>query len=334
MHADGEAGGRRLLTIAIPTFNRSAKVVRAVRMFIEQIEKAGLAESVGILVSNNASSDDTAAVMESLAATRPECLAFVTQPANLGFDGNVAFLYEHCRSRYMWLFGDDDLPLEGAVERVVTVLRDVQPQLLLFSFNQPPDQVGRQFQFAEHVHCETDPRRAIELVMRYTKISIFVYECSVAGQVRQELAPFIGSYWYYIGLAFSVLRSCPAATVAVVSTPLAQCDPDFRVVAYSPQAVRNIGQAVRHPFVSEHAPELPAQYDAFGYVTAIGWCLAQKTRAIVAERPEEYERFLRELPWRFDVLTRHPVAFAQLILMKLGLTRTWLALRRILGRGR
>lgn len=325
---------RRLLTIAIPTFNRSAKVARAVRMFIQQIEKARLTGSVGILVSNNASTDDTAAVMESLAATWPHGLEFVTQPANLGLDGNMAFLFEHCRSRYMWLFGDDDLPLEGAVERVVTVLRDVQPQLLLFSFNQPPDQVGRQFQFTESVHCETDPRRSIELVMRYTKISIFVYECSGAGHVRKELEPFIGSYWYYIGLAFSVLASRGTATVAVVSTPLAQCDPDFRIVAYSPQAVGNIGQAVRHPFVWQHAPELPARYEAFGYVTAIGWCLAHKTGAIVAERPEEYERFLRELPWRLGVLVRHPAAFLQLVVMKLGMTRAWLGLRRILGRGR
>ncbi len=323
--------GSHFLTVAIQTYNRGPKVERLVNKFIDLIRSENVEDQVEIHVSDNASPDDTEARLRSLATEHPVRVRYTRQEQNLQFDGNTAFLYESTQTPYMWLFGDDDVPLPGALTRILSALMANTPDVLLFSFNQPPDRECRQFDFHEAVHLTHEPADCISLIMRYTKISIFVYRrCSLSDTMHAALDAYSSSGWYYIGLAFSVLGDSPTPTVAVISEALAAADKDFARLAYTPEGILGFSRAVTHPYVESHAPGLPQEYEIHGYCTAIAWCLSERIGTISSEDPEAYRRFVRSLPVRWQILLSRPKTFIQFIALRFGLWRLWVLKRKMM----
>jgi glycosyltransferase involved in cell wall biosynthesis len=292
---------KRLLTVAIQTYNRSAKVDRLVRCLAEFIAKESLHEVVEVLVSDNASTDDTEHRLCNLRLEETVRLRYIRQSTNLEFDGNTAFLYDACETPYMWLFGDDDIPFEGSLTRIATALRSTQPDLLLFSFAQPPDSVVRQFNFPDAVQVVTNRKLQAELVVRYTKISIFVFRVvRLDAACKAMLSPyFFNPGWYYVGLAYTILAMSDHPRLTVISEPLAGSEKDWMKVAYAPWPYLNLAKAVDHPFVRRHSMKLIAKLRRGGYRTAVSWCLQAKLGGLEPERPEDYDKFFRsELAFR------------------------------------
>lgn len=315
---------RRTLTVAIQTYNRAIKVERLVQRFIELISHEKLAEHVEIHVSDNASSDDTETRLRPLVSEEPVCVLYTRQVENLQFDGNTAFLYETAKTPYMWLFGDDDIPFDGSLTRIVEALQSTQPDLLLFSFAQPPENATRQFDYPEPVRIVLDKKTQAELVVRYTKISIFVFRVQHLGVPCRELLSryLVNPGWYYIGLAYTILNATNAPRLAVISEPLAGSDADWARVAYSPMPYLTLGYAIDHPFVRSAMPVLIKTVQHGGYRTAVTWCLQAKLGRLEPERPDEYDSFFwTELPFRPLSLLGSPRAAWAYFLMWSGLWR-------------
>ena len=118
---------RRRLAIVIPTYNR----VRHLAMLLDAlaVELAGLHDRVQVLVADNCSPDDTPAVAQAFAAAMPGTRV-VRHDANLGPDENFCRCVELADADYFWMIGDDDLPREGAVRRLVDLLDRHEPDLL------------------------------------------------------------------------------------------------------------------------------------------------------------------------------------------------------------
>ncbi len=106
-----------LLSILIPTYNRSIETSRALRSILSQLD-GELAEKVRVIVSDNASSDDTQTALRSFG----ENITYIRQEQNIGADANFAYLLENSSSKYKWIFGSDDLLLKGALSSIVSVL--------------------------------------------------------------------------------------------------------------------------------------------------------------------------------------------------------------------
>jgi len=111
----------RRLSICIPTYNRSAFLREAIASIIGQAAGAP-AGTVEIVVSDNASTDDTAAVVGALANESPLPIRYFRNEANVGFDGNCLKAVERAAGRYCWLLGDDDLLADGALSVVLDAL--------------------------------------------------------------------------------------------------------------------------------------------------------------------------------------------------------------------
>jgi glycosyltransferase involved in cell wall biosynthesis len=88
-------------TIAIPTYNRAAFLRQAINSALSQTDS-----DFELIISDNASTDDTPAVVASI---KDERLRYVRQPANLGAIKNVNFLVREARGRFFVLHQDDDL---------------------------------------------------------------------------------------------------------------------------------------------------------------------------------------------------------------------------------
>lgn len=127
-----------LLSIGIPTYNAAADVAAVLDCLTREI---GDREDVAVLVSDNASSDETPRVLAEYARSRP-WLRVHRQAENLGALGNCRWLIRNAPSaEYLWLIGDD-LVVEGGLEQILALL-DTERPAWLFLPHHWIDEAGR-----------------------------------------------------------------------------------------------------------------------------------------------------------------------------------------------
>ena len=315
--------GKCTLTIAIPTYNRADKVKRLLSVIKDEIFSSWLQDQVAVIVSNNASTDKThSAVSEFL--NYGLNLKYYRQPENLGFDGNLRFLYMQAVTEYVWFMADDDLPLKGAIAKIVNAIETNDPDVLLFSFIQPPGSTAKTFDFPETIRLITEAVQAIESVLHYRKVSIYVLRKILFGERQwRVLDENLGDGWYFIPLAFSTLEVSRNLRLAIISEPLATCDEDFLRLPWTPEMFLRMDKMVQHPFVLKKCPNLSKLYWERGYLSAIQFSFAAKVGSVFPESPDEYDKFIKRLEWRIPVLLKAPRSFLQLIVLKLKVAWLW-----------
>jgi glycosyltransferase involved in cell wall biosynthesis len=118
---------RPLLAIQIPTHNRAG----VLRRLLERLHaELGDSTEVVVQVADNASPDETPAVLSAMAGRMPT-LRVHRQDANLGARGNHRWLVANApECDYLWCIGDDDLPEPGAIAYVLEMLAAHRPAWL------------------------------------------------------------------------------------------------------------------------------------------------------------------------------------------------------------
>jgi glycosyltransferase involved in cell wall biosynthesis len=116
-----------LLTICIPTFNRCVSLSLLLLTLREELQ--GLQNQVEVLVSDNASTDETASTLDSLIADWSD-LRIRRNQKNLGPESNFLTCLEEVHTRYCWFIADDDLPKPGVIRRILKLLNEMQPALV------------------------------------------------------------------------------------------------------------------------------------------------------------------------------------------------------------
>ena len=111
-----------LFTIGIPTYNRSALLRAALASATSQTW-----DSLEILVSDNASTDDTSEVVRQ--SVRP--VRYLRNPSNLGAPRNFANLVESARGEYFAFLQDDDLLHSEFVAKAIDALT-ASPEATLY----------------------------------------------------------------------------------------------------------------------------------------------------------------------------------------------------------
>lgn len=120
---------RPLLTIAIPTFNRLDCLRLLLGSLISQATISNvLGTQLTILICNNASTDGTNEYLNEI--RKIEGIEVIHHPVNCGGDPNILYCCQAARSKYVWVVGDDDVPLCGAINAVLTCLERDEPDLL------------------------------------------------------------------------------------------------------------------------------------------------------------------------------------------------------------
>jgi abequosyltransferase len=122
-----------LLTIAIPTFNRSHLLDNQLSWLSQAIQ--GCETVCEILVSDNCSTDDTPNVIKKWQdVCQNISFKYHRNPENIGVMRNIAYCLQHTTSEYVWVIGDDDDIQPEALRDVVSNLQD-QPDLTLLTLN-------------------------------------------------------------------------------------------------------------------------------------------------------------------------------------------------------
>jgi glycosyltransferase involved in cell wall biosynthesis len=121
-----------LLSIAIPTYNRAAKVDKQ----LDWLRGAtrGLEDRCELIVSDNASKDNTWNVLQQWQQVMGGLLRVRRNPSNIGALGNIAECIRQARGRFVWVVGDDDELDDGTPARIIELLT-AQPHLAAISMN-------------------------------------------------------------------------------------------------------------------------------------------------------------------------------------------------------
>lgn len=118
-----------LLTIAIPTFNRGNFLIRALNSILSQYD-----ERIEVLVSDNASEDNTESIVAELKAKYSQ-LKYIRNEQNIGPDKNFLQCMALAKGEFILLLGDDDLIIEGSLNRLLCFLEQERNRCKLVFLN-------------------------------------------------------------------------------------------------------------------------------------------------------------------------------------------------------
>ena len=122
----------KLITIAIPTYNRCNSCIATVKNFISQIEKNNFEDEVHIFISDNHSTDSTYEELLKLQAKYPELIEINRNETNLGMGQNFLCCIKNCNTKYLWMPGDDDIYFDNALRDVILTLKKYPSLIYIF----------------------------------------------------------------------------------------------------------------------------------------------------------------------------------------------------------
>lgn len=110
-----------VLSICIPTYNRAGYLAACLRSIYNQTI---LSDSIQVVVSDNCSTDDTAIIVQEF-QHHPNFL-YIRQSENIGMSRNILAVVEQASGEFCWITGDDDFIIDGAIDRLVELIKKHQ----------------------------------------------------------------------------------------------------------------------------------------------------------------------------------------------------------------
>ena len=110
------------LTIGIPTYNGDRYLAETIDSVLLQLPDIQ-GRRIEIIISDNASTDNTSTIVKRYVAAYPEIVFYTANPQNIGYDRNVDMLFKAAKGEYLWLLGDDDMLVPGALKKFFSVIQ-------------------------------------------------------------------------------------------------------------------------------------------------------------------------------------------------------------------
>jgi len=110
-----------ILSICIPTWNRSKILDISLKNFLDQIKDVNLPE-LELYVSDNCSEDETEQVVKKY-ISQGLPITYNRNESNIGAAGNFVKCMQWASGKYILLLGDDDVLKQGALKYILDMLR-------------------------------------------------------------------------------------------------------------------------------------------------------------------------------------------------------------------
>lgn len=133
---------RPLITTVIPTYRRPRLLVRALRSVLRQT-----VQDVQVIVYDNASGDETGAVVAELAA-RDARVRYYRHERNIGPDANFNFAMSRVETEYFSMLSDDDLLMPYFYEQALAGFATYPTAVLIASPLLMVDEAGKVLRLA------------------------------------------------------------------------------------------------------------------------------------------------------------------------------------------
>lgn len=109
-----------ILSITIPTLNRVDLLKISVSIILKQIAPFG--DQIEFIILNNASDDGTAQWLKESFEDHL-IVKFINYPERVDIGQSISRCIHAASGEYVWMFGDDDLPMPFAVETVMNLIK-------------------------------------------------------------------------------------------------------------------------------------------------------------------------------------------------------------------
>ena len=212
------------LSICIPTYNRAAFLGEALDSVIRQAT-----DEVEIVVSDNASTDHTEALVREYQARFPR-IRYHRNPENLGADRNFLKVVELGQGEYCWLLGSDDALAEGAIAALLPLLGDADVYLtdvrrMAFAMDRILDlhqsmlgvEPGTSYDCRDPAQLLGYFRDALHIGSLFSFISALIVRRS-AWQAQPVIDALMGSAWIHAARIFQMMQA--GARVHYIGRPL------------------------------------------------------------------------------------------------------------------
>ena len=117
-----------LLSICVTTYNHSGWLALNLKTLMERT--ASYRDLVEVIVCDNASEDNTREVVEPF--LNEKNFRYYRNRKNVGMLGNLKVTAHLAQGQYVWIVGDDDIVKEGAVDTVLSAIREYPDVSLVY----------------------------------------------------------------------------------------------------------------------------------------------------------------------------------------------------------
>lgn len=122
-----------LLSITIPTLNRENFVVPLCNSLLIILKRLGMTENdFEIIVSVNHSKDSSLVKLQNLSQRHPELKVFSPPTFLETAEENLMFAFAKVSGEYCWLLGDDDVPHEAGIEKLIQHIKKNAHDIIIF----------------------------------------------------------------------------------------------------------------------------------------------------------------------------------------------------------
>jgi abequosyltransferase len=259
------------LSICIPTYNRAEFLPATLESIAAQWR-----DGLEITVADNASTDDTAGIVETF-RRRLGAVRWFRWDANQGADRNYLKSVEISSGERCWILGSDDPISPGAIGTLLATFERVNPAIVLFNrmlctreltpvredrFLDVGDDLARTYEFADGDTLERYLEGARSMCATFSYLSSMAFT-RAAWDAATGHEPFIGSAYVH---SYKLLLACArGARLEYVNAPLVQC-------RLGNDAFRDLGIAKR------------VVLDLDGYARLADACFAGRPRCAAALR--------------------------------------------------
>lgn len=225
-----------IVSIAIPTYNRSNRLEETLTRL--SVHPEIFADWVEIVVSDNASTDDTPGIVAAFTARTGKSVRYGRNDRNLGIDGNIHAVSRLATGRYLLLMSDDDLLLPGALSKLRSLV-EATPDLLFcfvnggsFTGTYDPHASLQSLVKLDQTLVTRDPNELLSTIGVWsTFISSFFVERQAWLNVPAPES-FIGSDIYLTHILFRLLAAERGRTSVVTADQLLAARAEFTAGNY------------------------------------------------------------------------------------------------------
>ena len=236
-----------ILTIAIPTYNRVDKLTRILQLIQDEIIKLNLSNDMEILVSDNSD-----AKFEGIHGVIEQPIKYIWNETNVGFDRNVLNCVANSNTKYVWLFGDDDILETNILIDVIDRLKAQSPILSILKFGQ--FNISNSLEYMPQVkmwHELSGADEMSKLILESAKLTNYVIRKDLAVLNIVDLERYIGTGWMHQILAIESLHNSSSPGIHYFNTVCASAlKSESEALEWPPLAYRKGAEVLAHPFFS------------------------------------------------------------------------------------
>lgn len=113
---------KKILTIAIPTYNGEHFIANALESVLSQLTDQNK-DSIDILVLDNKSTDNTGAIVNQFQKKFPSLINYVCNQKNIGYDRNIDKIFHIGESEFVKILADDDALYPGSLQQHLNLIK-------------------------------------------------------------------------------------------------------------------------------------------------------------------------------------------------------------------